>query len=221
MAKLITFDCYGTLVDLNLGRSGLDLLGDRVQRHNFDVDRFLHDYFVIRFQACLSDYVTYDDMLRSTLEHAMTLHGLTYTPEDGDAVVAWVPSRGPFPEVPGALRRLKEKYEIGIISNSDDDLLAKNVANIGIEFDHVITAEQLGAYKPRAEAFQEAWRRMGAAPHEIVHVAQGWEYDIMPTASLGVARRVWINRSGLPGSDEFRPYDELTDLSGLPALLDA
>lgn len=118
------------------------------------------DYHVIRFQACLGDYMTYDAMLRATFEHALTLHGLPYTDEDGD------------------------------------------------EFDHVVTAQQLGVYKPNPAAFVEAWRRMGAEPGDVIHVAQGWEYDIMPTYPLGMSRRVWINRSGLPGSEAFRPAGE-------------
>jgi 2-haloacid dehalogenase len=107
----------------------------------------------------------------------------------------------------------------GVSDGGTEWFLEQNVENIGVEFDHVVSAQQLGAYKPKAEAFLEAWKRMGAEPGEVVHVAQGWEYDIMPTFPLGVSRRVWINRGGLPGSDAFQPYDELRDLAGLPELL--
>lgn len=219
MASLVTFDCYATLVDFTLRQATIDLLGERTRQHNFDLAAFFNDFRVMRFEACLLDYMTYDTMLRTTLRHAMTLHGLPYRKADGDAIVAAVPGFGPFPEVPAALERLKGKYEIGIISNSDDAILVHNVENIGVAFDHVVSAERLGAYKPKPEAFLKAWRIMGHEPEDVIHVAQGCEYDIMPTFPFGVERRVWINRSGLPGSDAFRPYDELRDLSGLPELL--
>jgi len=56
-------------------------------------------------------------------------------------------------------------------------------------------------------------------PSRVTHVAQGWEYDLIPTRDLGLRRRVWINRYARPGSPLYRPYDELPDLSGVPALL--
>ncbi|CAM5700344.1 hypothetical protein SALBM311S_03072 [Streptomyces alboniger] len=78
----------------------------------------------------------------------MRLHGLEYRDSDGDALVEAIPTFGPFPDVPDALRALKSKYEIAIISNSDDNLIARNVENIGVEFDYIITAQQASACKP-------------------------------------------------------------------------
>ena len=93
-----------------------------------------------------------------------------------------------------------------------------NVANIGVPIDRVITAEQAGAYKPSPVIFDYALRALGCAPDEILHVAQGFEYDIVPAHALGWSR-VWINRYGKSGDPAYGPYHELPDLSGLPALL--
>ena len=153
-----------------------------------------------------------------SLEHAMRLHGLPYRTEDGDALVAAVPTFGPFPEVPAVLTKLKEKYQIAIISNTDDDLLRGNVERIGVDFDFVITAEQARAYKPQRQAFEYALRTVGRAADQVIHVAQGFEYDIIPTHGLGM-RRIWINRSGRRGSNAFMPYEEIPDMSRLPRLL--
>jgi 2-haloacid dehalogenase len=60
---------------------------------------------------------------------------------------------------------------------------------------------------------------MDIDPAQVIHTAQGWEYDLIPTRDLGLARRVWINRYGRRGSTDYQPYAELRDLSGLPALL--
>ncbi len=218
MAHVVTFDCYGTLVDFDLSRVACNILRERLGIDGVDEAEFLRDFRVMRFQAVLEEYRPYKHILRMTLEQAMRLHGMPYRKEDGDALVAAVPTFGPFREVPAVLTRLKTQYQIAIISNSDDDLIKGNVERIGVDFDFVITAEQARAYKPQREAFEFALRAIGRAADDVIHVAQGFEYDIMPTHGLGM-RRIWINRSGRRGSSAFMPYEELPDMSQLPALL--
>ncbi|MCX5250646.1 haloacid dehalogenase type II [Streptomyces sp. NBC_00201] len=219
MREIVTFDAYATLINFELGPTTLKVLEDRLGLDNLDVDEFLDDFRVMRFQAVLEAYRPYHEILHSSLRNAMRLHGLEYRVTDGEALVDAVPTFGPWPEVPAALRQLKTKYEIAIISNTDDNLIARNVENIGVEFDHVITAQQAGAYKPDRQTFKHAFRTMGVEPSQVIHVAQGWEYDHIPTRDLGLKRRVWINRYGRKGSADYQPYDELPDLSGLPKLL--
>lgn len=214
----ITFDCYGTLVDFDLNHVTRGILGDRLRIDGVDEAAFLDDFRVMRFQAVLEPYRPYRDLLRATLDQAMRLHGMPFRPADGDALVAAVPEFGPFPEVPAALKRLKQRYRLAIISNTDDDLIRGNVERIGVEFDFVITAQQARAYKPQRDAFEFALRTVRRTPDQTIHVAQGFEYDIIPTHGLGM-RRIWINRSGRRGSSAFLPYDELPDMSRLPSLL--
>jgi len=216
--KVVTFDCYGTLIDFDLNRVVRATLKDRLRIDGVDEAEFLRDFRVMRFQAVLEPYRPYKEILAVSLEHAMRLHGLPYRTEDGSALVAAVPTFGPFPEVPAALARLKESYKIAIISNTDDDLISDNVERIGVYFDYVITAEQARAYKPSREAFEYALRVTGRTSDQVIHVAQGFEYDIIPTYGLGM-RRFWVNRSGRRGSSAFMPYEEIPDMSRLPALL--
>lgn len=219
MRQIVTFDAYATLINFELAPTTLKVLADRLDLDGLDVDEFLDDFRVMRFQAVLEAYRPYHEVLHSSLRNAMRLHGLEYRESDGDALVEAVPTFGPWPEVPDALRSLKKKYEIAIISNTDDDLIARNVENIGVEFDYVITAQQAKAYKPDRQTFEYAFQTMDVDPSQVIHVAQGWEYDHIPTRDLGLKRRVWINRYGRRGSSDYQPYDELPDLSGLPALL--
>jgi len=216
--KLVTFDCYGTLVDFDLDRAVRAALRERLRIDGVDEAEFLRDFRVMRFQAVLETYRPYKEVLAASLEHAMRLHGLPYRREDGQALAAAVPTFGPFPEVPGVLKRLKKRYQIAIISNTEDDLIAGNIARMGVQFDYVITAEQARAYKPSPEAFEYALRVTGRTPDQTVHVAQGFEYDIIPTHGMGM-RRIWINRSGRRGSSAFMPYEEVPDMSRLPELL--
>ncbi|WP_112266020.1 haloacid dehalogenase type II [Lentzea terrae] len=219
MRQIVTFDAYATLINFELAPTTLKVLADRLDLDGLDVDEFLDDFRVMRFQAVLEAYRPYHEILHSSLRNAMRLHGLEYRESDGDALVEAVPTFGPWPEVPDALRALKKKYEIAIISNTDDNLIARNVENIGVEFDYVITAQQAKAYKPDRQTFEYAFQTMDVDPSQVIHVAQGWEYDHIPTRDLGLQRRVWINRYGRRGSSDYQPYDELPDLSGLPALL--
>jgi 2-haloacid dehalogenase len=222
MRHVVTFDAYGTLVDFRLSDATRQLLADRLPMDGVDTEEFLDDFRVMRFQAVLEPYRSYREVLHSSLQCAMRLHGIPPSPSDGDDLVAAVPTFGPFPEVPDALRALKSLgYEIAIISNTDDDLIAHNVARIGVDFDHVITAQQARAYKPSRETFEYAYTAIDIPPAQVTHVAQGWEYDLIPTRDLGLRRRVWINRYRRPGSVLYQPYDELPDLSAAPALLGA
>lgn len=216
--KIVTFDCYGTLIDFDLNSAVRATLKERLRIDGVDEGEFLNDFRVMRFQAVLEAYRPYKEVLAASLRHAMQLHGLPYRGEDGEALAAAVPTFGPFAEVPAALARLKGKYQIAIISNTDDDLISGNLAQIGVHFDYVITAEQARAYKPSREAFEYALRVTGRTADQAIHVAQGFEYDIIPTHGLGM-RRIWINRSGRRGSSAFLPYEEVPDMSRLPELL--
>jgi len=96
--------------------------------------------------------------------------------------------------------------------------MAENVRHIGVPIDYVITAEQAGAYKPSLATFAFALTASGCEKDNILHVAQGFEYDIVSAHALRW-NRVWINRYGKDGDLAYGPYHELPDLSGLPDLL--
>jgi 2-haloacid dehalogenase len=219
--KIVTFDCYRTLIDFDLEGTVRAIAGDRIREIGVDEAAFLQDLRAMRFQAVLEEYRPYREILHTTLRHGMLLHGIPYRDADGDALVEAIARFEPFREVPEVLRALKWRYPIAIITNSDDDLIVHSVRNIGVDFDHVVTAEQARAYKPRPEAFEHAFRVLDRAPENVIHVAQGWEYDIVPTHRYSGMRRIWVNRYGRRGSDAYRPYEEIPDLSVLPALLGA
>lgn len=216
-APIATFDCYRTLIDFDLNRAALPIVQHRLDEVGVDHDEFLDNLRVARFYAVAhGPYTRYQDLIRKTLETTMLQHGATYEDAYGDQLVEDAKDFPVFPEVPAALRELKEKgVELAIISNSDRDLIPYHVETIGVEFDYVITAEDAGWYKPRDGAFNHLFRTIDRDTELITHVAQGWEYDIMPAKKYGV-RRIWVNRYGRPGSDFYQPYIEIPDLSGLP-----
>jgi len=213
----ITFDCYDTLVEFPIDDVTRQILGTRANA--IDVDAFLARFEALRYETTTSGpYRPYRDVLRNTLAQVLREFGLPYEEADGDALLEAVPTWGPFPDVPPVLERLRENYKLAIITNSDVAIMARNVVNIGVPIDRVITAEQAGAYKPSPVIFDFTLRTLGCEPDQILHVAQGFEYDIVPAHALGW-RRVWINRYGKSGDPAYGPYDELPNLSGLPALV--
>lgn len=214
----ITFDCYDTLVECPISEVSLDIIGARAE--GVDRERFMADFDTLRYETTThGPYRPYRDVLRDTLRQIMERYRLPYRDEDGDALVAAVPTWGPFPDVPPALERLREAgVKLAIITNSEDALMSRNVANIGVPIDCVVTAGQARTYKPSPVIFAYALDQLGCEPADVLHVAQGFEYDIVPAHALGW-ERVWINRYGKTGNPAYGPYHELPDLSGLPGLL--
>ena len=139
-----------------------------------DLEAFLAEFEALRYQTTtFESYRPYRDVLRDTLAQMMRRYGLRSTDEDGDALRAAVRTRGPYPEVPAALEQLRTRCKLVIITNSDDDIMASNVRNIGVPIDHVITAEQARAYKPSPVIFDYTLRTLGCGAEDILHVAPG------------------------------------------------
>jgi 2-haloacid dehalogenase len=217
MPKYITFDAYGTLVNFQLSRVTREILGERA--NNIDMEAFLDEYSDLRFEEILKEYRPYETVLRRCFHKMMRKYGLDYTEEDGDAMMASVPTWGPFPDVTPVLQKLRMYTKIVIISNTEDRLIEKNIENLCVPFDDYITAEQARAYKPSPVVFDYTLWKLRCKKEDILHVANGYEYDIMPAHDLGW-KAVWINREGIQGDQEkYGPYFELPDLTGLPALL--
>ena len=129
----------------------------------------------------------------------------------------------PWPDTVGALRQLKSRFRLAILSNVDDDLFAFTRPALEVEFDEVITAQQAQAYKPSLKLFELALSRIHAPAHRVLHVGQSIYHDVIPAQSLGLAT-VWVNRpSARPGvgavkAAEAKPDLTVTSLSELGAV---
>ncbi|WP_431266956.1 HAD family hydrolase [Dankookia sp. P2] len=160
----------------------------------------------------------YKDILRTGFRAALTEHGIPPGEDAAERLAGTIPTMGPHPEVPDALRRLRERYRLAIFTNSDEDLIIHNVALLGVPIDFVITAERAQAYKPSRQLFEHAYRRMGVTKDQTVHVAMGMFLDMKACHDLGV-RGIWVNRLGHRGNPNWLPYAEVPDLDGAAALL--
>ncbi|SDD89962.1 haloacid dehalogenase type II [Belnapia rosea] len=218
--KVITFDCYGTLVQwyevllrevgATLAKHGASGAGASAILDSFSAEG--------RRLTAERPHRPYKEILRTGFAAAFAGHGLTPGAEEIERIASSPMAMGPHPEVPDALRRLRERYKLAIFTNSDDDLIAPTVARIGVPFDYVITAEQARAYKPSRQLFDYAYRAMGVTPDETVHVAMGMYWDMKARHELGL-RGIWVNRRGETGNPDWLPYAEVPDLDGAAALL--
>jgi 2-haloacid dehalogenase len=218
--KVITFDCYGTLVQWY--EVLLREIATTLAAHGRDeaTAPAILDAFSAQGRRLTAEtpHRLYKDILRTGFAAAFREHGVT--PEAGEIErIALAPTTmGPHPEVPAALQRLRACYKLAIFTNSDDDLIAPTVASIGVPFDYVITAEQARAYKPSRQLFEHAYRTMGVTPDETVHVAMGMYWDMKACHEMGL-RGIWVNRRGETGNPDWLPYAEVSDLDGAAALL--
>ena len=134
------------------------------------------------------------------------------TPSDVRSLAESVPAWPPFPDTVAALRRLKQRYRLAIISNIDDDLFAATRQHLGIEFDAVVTAEQAQSYKPSPRNFELALEALAIPRDQLLHAGQSIYHDVQPARSLGIST-VWVNRvSARPGIGAVRPAQGIPDL---------
>lgn len=217
--KIITFDCYGTLVQWYevLTQAVADVLAARDEAGVPPVEVLRTFSRHSRRLEQQPDYLPYKQILRQAFNAAFKDYGIAATPAELEAVAEAIKRMGPHPDTVAALERLRTWYRLAIFTNSDNDLIVHNLRLLGVPIDYVITAEQARAYKPDHRIFEYGYRQMGVDRSETVHVAMGMDLDMQACHGLGV-RGVWINRLAIAGEAKWKPYEELPDLTRLPEL---
>lgn len=218
--KLLTFDCYGTLVDWE---TGVHAYLERVLRRKeatVDLEAFYGRWYERQLEHIAGRFMLYRDVLRDSLKDALRDFALPVDPGDGEDFGTAMEEWEPFPESAGVLAGLKETgYTLTAVSNSQHDIISHAVEKLGQPFDHVVTAEDVGAYKPDLRPFERALALADAAPAETVHVCRSQEVDLPRSVPMGMPT-VWINRASESLKDGVpEPGYQLPDLRGLPGLL--
>jgi 2-haloacid dehalogenase len=195
--EAISFDCYGTLIDWESGL--LTVLRPWALHRELDLDD----------EALLAAYAGYEE--RAESEHPRTPYpeilrrsmsalgrdlGAEVTAEDADLLAMSVPDWPAFPDSAAALADLARQYKLIILSNVDRSSFAGSSQRLGVAFDSVLTAQDIGSYKPSPwnfAALQEEARRLGVGEGRLLHAAQSLFHDHVPAKAAGL-RTVWINR---------------------------
>jgi 2-haloacid dehalogenase len=209
-----TFDCYGTLIDWMGGIR--DTLADLWPEH--DAELLLSAYHEIEPEVQRGQSVSYRQVLAESLERVAHREGLELEDDDRQALGDSLPSWPPFRDVPAALADLRTRgWRLGVLSNTDPDLLDASLEAIGVPVDLRITAAEAGSYKPSHGHWQLFLEQTEADRERYVHVAASLFHDIAPAKDLGL-RAVWINR--MHETSDLPRAAELPDLSKLPETLD-
>ena len=189
--RTLSFDCYGTLIDWENGILGfLQPLLDSYDVHVFD--EWILEFFSEREPEEQAKGGRYRDVLARVLSSFGTRLAFIPGTDALDSFASSIEYWQPYEEAVDALQRLRKKYDLAVISNVDDDLFELSRKNLGIRFDHVITAEQVGAYKPARKMFDAALQVLEGP---VLHVAQSRYHDIQPATALQLDT-AWINRAG-------------------------
>ena len=209
-----TFDCYGTLIDWNLGiRTELErLFGVEV------APRLLERYHELEHGLEADTYRTYHQVLTLALEQLAQDEAIQLPEGEAGALARSLPEWPPFPEVPAALTELRNRgWKLAILSNTDRDLIAASERQLGVPIDLAIVAEGVKSYKPAHAHWERFFEATSAEREQHVHVAASLFHDIAPAKELDL-RSVWINRLGETADP--KPDRELTDLTNLPDTLE-
>jgi len=192
--EVLTFDCYGTLIDWESGI--LAVLNPLLANHDITLENKQILELFAEFETEeqeQKEYIKYREVLKGVVQKFGKRFDFEPSTTElvtlADSIKNWLP----FPDTVEALKLLKDRFKLAIISNIDDAIFASTAKKLEVKFDWVITAEQAESYKPSLNNFQLAFERIGLPVEKILHVACSVYHDIVPANSLKLST-VWINR---------------------------
>jgi 2-haloacid dehalogenase/putative hydrolase of the HAD superfamily len=217
----VTFDVYGTLIDWEQG--AYEAFAKEAEKDGFTVnkDEFVPLFLETQREIMSGSYELYAEVLRRTAVQVSKKLGWNLESSRAqflpDSVMRWKPFRETMP----VLKKAKKNWDVGLISNIDDKLLGQTRRHFGaMDFDLVVTAQQVRSYKPDPAHFKECERRIGTKKG-WVHVASSYYHDVEPCAKLKVPV-IWVNRKGEElEAGAKRPTEEVKNLKEALELLGA
>lgn len=212
---IVTFDCYGTLIDWESGIADAFLRAAREDGIALRRDEVLRAYALIEPVVERERFRLYRDVLTETAARVAHALGWPLAYERGTFLVNSLRDWKPFPDTNSALERLRAAgHQLGVLSNIDDDLFAATRRHFTVDFDLLVTAQQVRSYKPGHAHFLKAKEQIGG--RRWLHAAQSNFHDIAPATSLGIDN-AWVNRKNETGG--VQPTYEVRDMAALADLL--
>jgi 2-haloacid dehalogenase len=225
--KVLTFDCYGTLINWEDGILGCIHRILAAHGKNIDDATILQLYGDFEARGELGEYRRYREVLGSVVRQFGEQLGFTPTDQEVHSLAESLKEWKAWPDTVKALHELQNRFQLAIISNVDDDLFAATRPKLEVTFSQITTAQQAQAYKPSLKIFELALSRLGVPAQHVLHVGQSLYHDAVPAQSLGLST-VWVNRPsarsgvGAVKSAEARPdlqVHNLADLANAAALV--
>ncbi|MBV9421568.1 MAG: HAD-IA family hydrolase [Solirubrobacterales bacterium] len=217
--SFVTFDVYGTLIDWETG--AYEAFQAEAERDGFTIEReeLIPLFYEVQKQIQAGSYELYAEVLRRTAVQIAKDLGWPLEPSRSGFLPESVQRWPPFKETIPTLQKIAKKYRIGLISNIDDKLLGQTRRHIPLDFDLVVTAQQVRSYKPDPAHFIECERRIGGKKG-WVHIAASYYYDVEPCLKRKIPV-IWVNRNKeqLEGSQK-KPDAEVPNLREAAKLID-
>ena len=223
--KVLVFDQYGTVVDMQQGLTVavtpfLKQKGWDGRPHSF-VTWWRRTHFENSMIDALCDrgHTPYREIGHRAVSCVMDRCGIAYTEDEVRWLVGEIEKLKPFPDVLAALAALRERgYRLAILSNGDRDMLKAAGPHIGFTFDHVISVQEAGAFKPHWKTYAKAEEIIGVDRSGILFVANH-AFDCIGAKSYGM-RTAFIDRRKRPfGETPHRPDLVVADFAELAAAL--
>jgi 2-haloalkanoic acid dehalogenase type II len=214
--RVLTFDCYGTLIDWETGI--WDALQPLIASNRADVGRREALAAFGRLEArqeALTPGLVYPTVLSRVHAGVAEEFGLTTSEALDEAFGASVPMWPAFPDTAEALRSLASTFKLVILSNIDNAGFAASQRKLSVDFDAVYTAEDIGSYKPNPANFEYLLSHLesqfGLGPDDVLHTAQSLFHDHVPAQHHGVAT-AWIDRQRLSTGGSWGATAEVEDV---------
>jgi len=195
--EAISFDCYGTLIDWEAGLAAV--LGPWARSRGLALDdEALLTAYARHEEHAEASYPgeLYPGILRRSLAALGQELGAEVSEDDAHRLAGSVPDWPAFGDSPAALAALGRRFKLIIVSNVDRSSFEGSRRRLGVSFDSVLTAQDIGSYKPSPRNFDallaEA-RRLGVGEGRLLHAAQSLFHDHVPAQRAGL-RTAWINR---------------------------
>jgi len=213
--EALTFDCYGTLIDWERGIA--TALGAWAGGHGIAAgDDELLEAFSRHENRIEAEHpaLLYPQVLARTLREVAAGYGMRASAAEETAFGASVQDWPAFRDSAAALAYLKNHYKLVIVSNIDRASFAHSNAKLGVDFDLVITAEDVGSYKPAPAHFERAiseLAKLGVPKEKILHTAQSLFHDHVPAKNRFAMTSIWIDRrQGKPGGATKNPPEAVS-----------
>ena len=215
--KVLTFDCYGTLLNTDVL---YEYIFDFAKRNGLPAEKARQTFITYEDRLMYGEeFIPYDRLLLSVLEYCdMELKTDIFAGE-WERVKQLHKNFEPHADVLHTLEYLKQQhYELIIVSNSSYEFMPYHLEKMGNLFDGVILADDTKCYKPCLKFFHEANEKFRLSEKEHRHIAAGYWWDIAPCSKLGW-EKIWVNRSGETGMEKHLPYEEISTFAELEKLL--
>ncbi|WP_077488687.1 haloacid dehalogenase type II [Sinomonas mesophila] len=190
----LSFDCYGTLIDWEAGIAAVLGPWGRAARPELTDEDLLLAYADEEARVERENPAAlYPQVLAEAFRATGAKLGIPVSEEDAARLGSSVPDWPAFPDSAEALTRLGTRFALIILSNIDRRSFEASNARLGVEFDRIITAEEVGSYKPSQKNFDALKEYVDGQGLKVLHVAQSLFHDHVPAKHAGL-KGVWINR---------------------------